>query len=71
MKQAGYDIIVPKVYENLCTKSVLVMEEVWPSEPLIRALERQGEAMAAERGITLEQLLEEANAKDKARLEAG
>jgi len=71
LKKAGFDVIVPKIYSELCTKSVLVMEEVWPSEPLIRALERQGEQMAIDQGITLAQLLDEAAAKDKARLDAG
>ena len=34
-------VIVPRVHAELCTRKLLVMEEVYPSTPLHVALDRQ------------------------------
>jgi len=66
LAKAGFDhIIVPEVYEDLCTKKVLVMEEVYPATPLHDKLDAQMEAMAKQKGMTKEQFAEE----EKARVE--
>ena len=44
-------IVVPEVYPELCTKRVLVMEEIYPSVPLTRALENQAAAAALHAGF--------------------
>jgi aarF domain-containing kinase len=56
----GGRVRVPAPYLPLCTKSVLVMEEVEGAEKLSTALRRDFEAVAASRGVTLEALVAEA-----------
>ena len=61
--------MVPAVYPELCSKMVLVMEEIYPAVPLTRALEQQGEKVAKQRGITLAQLKEEQKKEEEEALE--
>ena len=46
--------VVPAVHEELCSRKLLVMEEIHPSIPLHTALDRQAEQIAKKRGITKE-----------------
>ena len=59
------DIIVPKVYEKLCTRRLMVMEEVHPSIPLHDALDAQAALIAKQRGISKEEFI----AQEKERVE--
>jgi aarF domain-containing kinase len=64
-------IIVPSPLLSLCTKRVLVMEEVPNAEKLGTALERDMAAFAAERGVTPRQFEDEEIALNKAALDRG
>ena len=52
----GARVLVPAPHLHLCAKSVLVMDEVEGAEKLSTALRKDFEAIAAERGVTLEAL---------------
>ena len=52
------NIIVPAVYEDLCSKRLMVMEEIYPSIPLHDRLDAQAERLAAEKGMTKKAFLE-------------
>ena len=58
-------VVVPKVHEALCTKRLMVMEEIYPSTPLHDALDAQAVLLAKQRGITKEAFIE----SEKARVE--
>eukprot|EP00039_Didymoeca_costata_P020571 m.341702 g.341702 ORF g.341702 m.341702 type:complete len:594 (-) comp20389_c0_seq1:70-1851(-) len=69
LKNSGFaNVIVPEVYSDMCSGKVLVMEEIYPAEPLLRVLEKQAQNIAEMRGITLDELLEEEDRKDKQKL---
>jgi aarF domain-containing kinase len=52
LAQASFpNVVVPRVYPELCTKRVLVMQEVYPAVPLTRALEQQAAAAATHAGF--------------------
>lgn len=55
------DVLVPRNFS--ATKSVLVMEEIYPSIPLHTALDRQLELLAKQRGISKQALMDEEMAK--------
>ena len=63
-----------QVYPELCTRRVLVMEEIYPAVPLTRALEDQAAALCRQQGFrgTLEEFVaaEQARADDEARAAA-
>eukprot|EP01052_Picozoa_sp_SAG31_P068538 SAG31_NODE_27345_length_427_cov_1.097561_2_plen_87_part_01 len=44
-------VVVPRVHRELCTKRLLVMEEIHPAVPLTQALENQAAAMAKQQGV--------------------
>lgn len=46
LAKAGFDIIVPDVVEELCSRKLMVMEEIYPATPLHDQLEAQAEKMA-------------------------
>ena len=53
LRRAGFtNCVVPAVHDALCTKEVMVMEEIYPAVPLLRALEDQAAAVAKARGVT-------------------
>jgi hypothetical protein len=56
---------VPYVYDEFCSKKLMVMEEVRPSTPLHDALDEQAERMAKSQGMTKEEFVE----KEKVRVE--
>ena len=58
-------IVVPRVHESLCTKRLMVMEEIRPSIPLHHALDAQAALLARQRGMTKAAFLE----SEKARIE--
>ena len=58
-------VVVPRVHEALCTKRLMVMEEIRPSTPLHHALDAQAALLARQRGISKEAFLE----SEKARVE--
>jgi hypothetical protein len=64
-------VVVPRIFPGLCTKRVLVMEEIFPAVPLTRALEEQAKAVAKMRGITADQLKDEESAADQQALARG
>ena len=45
------NVVVPNVYSELCSKRLLVMQEIYPAVPLTRALEQQAEAAAKRAGF--------------------
>lgn len=49
-------VIVPAVHEELCSRRLMVMEEVYPSVPLHDALDAQAAKLALQRGVTKEQV---------------
>lgn len=58
--KAGFDnIIIPDVYEELCTRKLLVMEEVVPATPLHNALDNQAALMAKQKGISKQEFLDQ------------
>ena len=59
------EVIIPKVYPELCSKRLMVMEEIYPSVPLHHALDEQAALLAKQRGVTKEQFI----AAEKARVE--
>jgi aarF domain-containing kinase len=65
LKKDFPNIIVPYVYDEFCTKKLMVMEEVRPSIPLHDALDEQAERMARSQGMTKEEFVE----KEKIRVE--
>ncbi|GMH65779.1 hypothetical protein TrRE_jg8863 [Triparma retinervis] len=65
LKKEFPDIIVPYVYDEFCSKKLMVMEEVRPSTPLHDALDEQAERMAKSQGMTKEEFVE----KEKVRVE--
>ena len=48
----GDRIVVPRVYEELCTERLLVMEEIAPSVTLHAALDAQAETLARSKGLS-------------------
>ena len=59
LKKAGIDdIIVPELVPELCTKRMMVMEEVYPSTPLHDQLTQQAEKMARQKGMTKEEFMD-------------
>lgn len=60
------NVLVPRVYEALCSKRMLVMEEIFPCTPLHQALDAQAELLARQRGVSKAEFLE----SEKARVEA-
>lgn len=61
---------VPKMHEQLCTKKMMVMEEIYPSTPLHDALNDQAERMAKQQGITKDEFIKIETAKlEKLQLE--
>jgi hypothetical protein len=64
-------VLVPEPLPHLCTKRVLTMEEVVGAVKLTSALEDDARHAAADRGITLKQLLAEEDAANVAALAAG
>uniref|UniRef100_A0A7S0IPC0 ABC1 atypical kinase-like domain-containing protein n=1 Tax=Calcidiscus leptoporus TaxID=127549 RepID=A0A7S0IPC0_9EUKA len=67
LQRAGFgNVIVPRVHESLCSKKLMVMEEIFPSIPLHTALDEQAEKMARQRGISKEAFI----ASEKARIES-
>jgi len=61
-------VVVPRVHAELCTKRVLVMEEIYPATPLTRALEQQAAGAAKAAGFS--GTTAEFVAAEKARAEA-
>ena len=58
--KAGFDnILIPDVYEELCTRKLLVMEEVVPATPLHNALDDQAAAMAKQKGVSKQVFLDQ------------
>ena len=47
---------MPAVHEELCSRRLMVMEEVYPSVPLHDALDAQAAKLALQRGVTKEQV---------------
>ena len=69
LAKAGWldkNILVPKNHDKYCTRRVMVMEEIHPSIPLHTALERQLEALARQRGMSKEAIIEEETQKIEA-----
>ena len=60
-----HQIIVPKVYAELCSKRLMVMEEIYPSIPLHDKLDEQAGLLAKQRGMTKDAFI----ASEKARIE--
>ena len=57
LSKAGFShIIVPRVHKELCSKKLMVMDEIKPSIPLHDALDQQAEALAKQKGIPKEQV---------------
>lgn len=50
-------VVVPKVHAQLCSKRVMVMEEIWPSTPLHHALDEQAALLARQAGMSKEAFL--------------
>lgn len=65
------DIVVPAPVLPLCTKRVLVMDEVVGAIKLTTALEDDFKAIASARGVTMEALFEEEKALNAAALARG
>jgi aarF domain-containing kinase len=65
------DIVVPEPLPELCSKNVLVMEEVLECEKLTSALTKDMEMFAKRRGITTAALLAEEEAANKAAIAKG
>ena len=57
LKHTFPDVIVPKVYSDLCSQRVMVMEEVEKSEPLHDVLKKQLEKLAKQRGVSTEEFM--------------
>merc|ERR1712164_213578 len=51
-------VIVPEVMEDLCSKNLMVMEEVVPATPLHDVLNAQAEFMAKEKGLSKDEFVE-------------
>lgn len=64
-------IIVPKPYIHLCSKMVLVMEEVPNCEKLTSALEADMRFFAQRRGVSIDTFIQEERAKDEEALKNG
>ena len=64
-------IVVPAPFPSLCTKAVLVMEEVPHAKKLTSELREDMEFFAARRGVPVEVLLEEERALNAAALRRG
>ena len=60
-----HQIIIPKVYAELCSKRLMVMEEIYPSIPLHDKLDEQAGLLAKQRGMTKDAFI----ASEKARIE--
>ena len=64
-------VIVPRVHQHLCSKRLMVMEEIYPSVPLHDALDQQAALLAKQRGVTKEQFIKSEKARiDREVLEA-
>ena len=50
-------VIVPRVHPALCSKHVMVMEEIYPSTPLHHALDEQAAILARQRGVSKAEFL--------------
>ena len=63
------NVLVPRVYEALSSKRLMVMEEIYPCIPLHQALDAQAEIIAKQRGITKEEFIrtEKARIDEEAR----
>jgi predicted unusual protein kinase regulating ubiquinone biosynthesis (AarF/ABC1/UbiB family) len=69
LQKSGWGhIIVPEVYPELCTRKMLVMEEVRPAVTLQDALDAQAAAMARKRGLSKEQFMEQEKVSTSDRL---
>jgi hypothetical protein len=64
--QCPQRVAIPVPATSLCTKGVLVMERL-PGVPMVAGLRKQFKAIAESRGQTLEEL----EAEQKAKIEAG
>jgi aarF domain-containing kinase len=60
------NVLVPRVHESLCSKRMMVMEEIFPCTPLHQALDAQAELIARQRGVSKAEFIE----AEKARVEA-
>jgi len=60
------NVLVPRMHAALCTRRLLVMEEIFPCVPLHHALDAQAALVARQRGVTKEEFV----AAEKARIEA-
>jgi aarF domain-containing kinase len=57
--KAGFtNVLVPAVHEELCSRRLMVMEEIYPSIPLHTALDQQAEQLARQRGVSKARFLE-------------
>jgi aarF domain-containing kinase len=59
------NVLVPRVYASLCSKRMMVMEEIFPCTPLHQALDAQAGIIARQRGVSKEEFIE----AEKARVE--
>lgn len=58
-------VVVPRVYQGMCSKRVMVMEEIFPSTPLHHALDAQAATLAKQRGVSKAEFIR----TEKARIE--
>jgi hypothetical protein len=58
LAKANFDVIVPNVVEELCSRKMMVMEEIYPATPLHDQLTAQVEQMAKQKGMTKEEFME-------------
>ncbi|KAJ1445447.1 ABC1 family-domain-containing protein [Pelagophyceae sp. CCMP2097] len=58
LREGFRNVVVPRVHVDLCTRRVLVMEEIYPSVPLHTALDRQAELMAKRKGVSKAEFVE-------------